>query len=161
MHFQRQWTFFPNKNHFTWELPKYPNNLHLDGSLLFLVAHSLLLMYVHFHFFLNFWQILVVSVLSCLWILPSCSLWCCSVAKLCLTLCDLMHCSPPGSSVHATILAGILEWVATSFSIIMLLKWPKIQSSHFRYSVMPTLSCFRRTCVKKNFLKKICEAYFV
>ena len=38
------------------------------------------------------------------------------VAKLCLTLCDLMDCSPPGSSVHGISQAKILEWVAISIS---------------------------------------------
>ena len=27
-----------------------------------------------------------------------------------------MHCSPPGSSVHGTLQAKILEWIAISFS---------------------------------------------
>ena len=31
-------------------------------------------------------------------------------------LCDPMDCSPPGSSVHGILQAGILEWVAISFS---------------------------------------------
>ena len=30
----------------------------------------------------------------------------------CLTLCDPMDCSPPGSSVQGILQAGILEWVA-------------------------------------------------
>ena len=30
----------------------------------------------------------------------------------CLTLCDPMDCSPPGSSVHGFLQATILEWVA-------------------------------------------------
>jgi len=30
----------------------------------------------------------------------------------CLTLCDPMDCSPPGSSVHGILQARILEWVA-------------------------------------------------
>ena len=38
------------------------------------------------------------------------------VAQSCLTLCDPMDCSPPGSSVHGILQARILEWVATSFS---------------------------------------------
>ena len=38
----------------------------------------------------------------------------CSVAKLCLTSCDPMDCSPPGSSMHGLFLARILEWVAIS-----------------------------------------------
>ena len=39
-----------------------------------------------------------------------------SVAGLCLTLCDPMDCSLPGSSVHTIFQARILEWVAISFS---------------------------------------------
>ena len=34
----------------------------------------------------------------------------------CLTLCNPMDCSPPGSSVHAVFLARTLEWVAISSS---------------------------------------------
>ena len=37
-------------------------------------------------------------------------------AQLCPTLCDLMDCSIPGSSVHGTFQARVLEWVAISFS---------------------------------------------
>ena len=36
------------------------------------------------------------------------------VAQSCLTLCDPMDCSPPGSSVHGILQARILEWVAIS-----------------------------------------------
>ena len=38
------------------------------------------------------------------------------VTQSCPTLCDPMDCSPPGSSVHGTFQARILEWVAISFS---------------------------------------------
>ena len=38
------------------------------------------------------------------------------VAQLCLTLCDPMDCSPPGSSVHGILQARILEWIAIPFS---------------------------------------------
>ena len=34
------------------------------------------------------------------------------VAQSCLTLCDLMDCNTPGSSVHGSLQARILEWVA-------------------------------------------------
>ena len=34
----------------------------------------------------------------------------------CLTLCDLMDCSPSGSSDHGILQARILEWVAMSSS---------------------------------------------
>ena len=40
----------------------------------------------------------------------------CSVAQLCPTLCNLMDCSPPGSSVHGISQVRTLEWVAVSFS---------------------------------------------
>ena len=51
------------------------------------------------------------------------SLFCYLVAKLCLTLCNSLECSPPGSSVHGILQARILEWVATSFSRGS--SWPK------------------------------------
>ena len=38
------------------------------------------------------------------------------VTQSCLTLCDSMHCSLPGSSVHGIFQAKILEWFAVSFS---------------------------------------------
>ena len=37
---------------------------------------------------------------------------CVSWIQLCLTLCDPMHCSPPGSSDHGIFQARILKWVA-------------------------------------------------
>ena len=40
----------------------------------------------------------------------------CSAAQLCLTLCDPMDYSLPGSSVSGTFQARILEWVAISYS---------------------------------------------
>ena len=40
------------------------------------------------------------------------------VAQSCPTPCDLVDCSPPGSSVHGILQAGILEWVAIPFSRI-------------------------------------------
>ena len=36
----------------------------------------------------------------------------CLVAQSCLTLCDPMDCSPPGSSVHGILQTRVLEWVA-------------------------------------------------
>ena len=40
----------------------------------------------------------------------------CLVTQSCLTLCDPMDCSRPGSSVYGIYQARILEWVAISFS---------------------------------------------
>ena len=38
------------------------------------------------------------------------------VAQSCLTLCDPVDCSLPGSSVHGICQARVLEWGATAFS---------------------------------------------
>ena len=39
-----------------------------------------------------------------------------SIAQPCLTLCNPVDCSPPGSSVHGILQATVLEWIATVFS---------------------------------------------
>ena len=48
------------------------------------------------------------------------AVWC-VYAQLCLTLCDPMDCSPPGSSVLGIFQARILEWVAISYSRLIFL----------------------------------------
>ena len=53
------------------------------------------------------WKIILNSLSG-----SSCVL--CSVAQSCLTLCNPMNCSPPGSSVRGIFQAGILEQVAIS-----------------------------------------------
>ena len=50
----------------------------------------------------------------------------CICAQLCLTLCDSMDCSLPGSTVHGIFQARILEWVAVSFSRGP--SWPRDQT---------------------------------
>ena len=51
------------------------------------------------------------------WLCPTQPLTCSySAAQLCLTLCDPMNCSPPGSCVHGILQARILEWVAVPSS---------------------------------------------
>ena len=40
----------------------------------------------------------------------------CLVAQSCLTLCNLMDCSPPGFSVPGILQARLLEWIAISSS---------------------------------------------
>ena len=49
---------------------------------------------------------------------PFCFLLCmwAKSLQLCPTLCDLMNCSPPGSSVHGILQASILEWIAMPLS---------------------------------------------
>ena len=39
---------------------------------------------------------------------------CAKLLQSCLTLCDSIDCSLPGSSVHGILQARILEWVAVS-----------------------------------------------
>ena len=41
---------------------------------------------------------------------------CVIVTQSCLTLCNLMDYSPPGSSAHGILQEGILDWVAIPFS---------------------------------------------
>ena len=48
------------------------------------------------------------------------------VNQSCLTLCDPMDCSPPGSSVHGMLQAKILDWVAIPFSRVS--SWPRDQT---------------------------------
>ena len=58
------------------------------------------------------------STLETAWI----QVLCCVCAKLllsCLTLCDPMDLSPPGSSVNGILQARILEWVAIPFSRVL------------------------------------------
>ena len=49
-------------------------------------------------------------------LLNTLSEWVSEVAQSCLTLCDPVDCSLPGSSVNGILQARILEWVAISFS---------------------------------------------
>ena len=63
------------------------------------------------------------------------------VTQSCLTLCDTMDCSLPGSSVHGIFWARVLEWVAISFSKGS--SWPRNQTrvSHIigrRFTVWAT-----------------------
>ena len=51
------------------------------------------------------------------------------VAQSSLTLCYSMDCSPPDSSVHGILQAGILEWVVVSFSNYMYCIGQKVRSS--------------------------------
>ena len=57
------------------------------------------------------------------------------VVQSCLTLCNPMDCSPPGSSVHGIFQAIVLEWIAISFSNIYVYMYMKVKS--VSGSVMP------------------------
>jgi len=56
------------------------------------------------------------------------------VSQSCPTLCDSMHCNPPGSSVHGNFWARILEWLAIPFSRV-----PDTMAHAFIFS--PQLQC--------------------
>ena len=47
------------------------------------------------------------------------------VAQSCPTFCDPMDCSLPGSSLHGILQARVLDWVAISFSAVILLQEEK------------------------------------
>ena len=53
------------------------------------------------------------------------------VAQSCLTLCDPMDCSLPGSSAHEIFQARVLEWVAIAFPQINAIVLKKRQKKIF------------------------------
>ena len=53
----------------------------------------------------------------------------------CLNLSDPMNCSPPGSSVHGILQAGILEWVAISSRVIFPTQGPNPGLLHCRWII--------------------------
>ena len=53
------------------------------------------------------------------------------VAQLCLTLCDPVDCSPPGSPVPGILQARTLEWVAISFSKVSIGAWIYLWAFYF------------------------------
>ena len=63
------------------------------------------------HVSLSVSEAVVTRVSQMLWI--SC---CCLVVQSCLTLCDPVDYSPPGSSVHGILQARMLEWIAMPLS---------------------------------------------
>ena len=62
------------------------------------------------------WLSLYVCVCVCVCMCTCTHVHICMCSQSCLTLYDSMGCSPPGSSVHGIFQAGILEWIAISYS---------------------------------------------
>ena len=86
------------------------------------------------------------------------------VTQSCPTLCDPVDCSPPGSSVHGSLQARILEWVAIPFSRgIFLTLGLNLDLLHCRQILLPseppgkpvTLYAFSIAAVR-NFYKLSC-----
>ena len=86
------------------------------------------------------------------------------VAQSCLTLCDLMDCNPPGSSVHGIFQARALEWGAIAFSVpkITLVEYnnlnPKTlllapQAENGHYCILLIIFLFLEVIYKKFLLK--------
>ena len=74
--------------------------------------------YHPFWFAASWWRLFLTGILPKCWEFKQnwqCSSQPCYVHaksfQSCATLCDLMDCSPPGSSVHGTLQARILEWL--------------------------------------------------
>ena len=63
------------------------------------------------------------------------------VIQSCPTLCNLVDCSPPGSSVHEILQARLLKWVAISFSRGS--SWPRDQT--------------RVSCTASSFFYRVCH----
>ena len=68
------------------------------------------------------------------------------VAQSCLTLCDPMDCSLPGSSVHGIFQARVLEWGAIVFSVcvcvcVCVYKFLRFFSIIGYYKVLNTVPC--------------------
>ena len=59
---------------------------------------------------------------------------CVCVLSMCLTFCDPMNCTPPGSSVHQIVLAKILEWL--TFPSPGDLPNPGIEPTYLAYSTL-------------------------
>ena len=57
-----------------------------------------------------------LSLLLVLYLMHPSSVLCAKLLQSCPTLCDTTDCSLPASSVHGTLQARILKWVAMSFS---------------------------------------------
>ena len=52
------------------------------------------------------------------------------VTQSCLTLCDPMDCSLPGSSIHGIFQARVLEWGAIAFSVYALTQAQMVKNLH-------------------------------
>ena len=81
------------------------------------------------------YEYVFLSLVSSYSILVHCylQLWvicCCSVTKSHLLLCNLMDCSLPGSSVHWSSQARILDWAAISFPRGSSWPWDRTCISH-------------------------------
>ena len=86
----------------------------------------------------------------------------CSVTQSCLTLCDAMHCSLPGSPVHGIFQARILEWVAFPPPVDLLDPGIKPASPALAGGFFTTEPCGKISgCLKKIQLSKFQRSYWL
>ena len=62
------------------------------------------------------------------------------VAQSCWTLSDPMHCSLPGSSIHGSFQAKVLEWSAIAFSLCQVANEKKIKFCYIVFMVLKILT---------------------
>ena len=80
-------------------------------------------------------------------------IYCAKLLQSCLTLCDSMDCSPPGSSVHGILQARTLEWVVMpSFQILLQGIFPTQGSIRPRSPTLQADSLLSATRVAYNIL---------
>ena len=77
------------------------------------------------------WMPLSKAEKTSTWVISTYMCVCTKSLQLCLTLCDPMDRSPPGSSIHGILQARILEWVAMSSSRGS--SWPR-DGAHVSYA---------------------------
>ena len=70
------------------------------------------------------------------------------VAQSCPTLSDPMDCSPPGSTAHGILQSGVMEWVASAFSMLKYLETLKSFFSQVDLSVhCQSVSSVAQSCL--------------
>ena len=62
------------------------------------------------------------------------------VAQSCPTLSDPMDCSPPGSSIHGTLQARVLEWGAIASNSCLIYPTVVNQTRYALYTFLPSIS---------------------
>ena len=78
------------------------------------------------------------------------------VPQSCRTLCNPMDCSPPGYSVHGIFQAGMLEWVAISFSRRSFQTRGRSWASHIAgrlFTIWATRSCSEASGILVSWLE--------
>ena len=99
-----------------WKIPQTERTGRLQFVGLQRVRHDRVTECTHTHTCICIYQYIYVCVCVYIYIFTYMYVCTCSVAQSHPNVCDLMDCSPPGSSVHGISQARILEWVIISSS---------------------------------------------